>query len=124
MNTKAITAALLACGLSACGHGHSNTVYGSTVPPQGGVQTLESVAYGHGEFVAVGSGGAGSASGDSIGAWVETSTDGVNWTVQASGDGADAGGDYSSLAYGSGGFIAVDETDGHTFTSTNGVNWS
>lgn len=115
----------LGAGITGCNSHHSgNTVYGSTVPSQGAVQTLESVAYGRGAFVAVGSGGAGSGSGDSIGAWVETSTDGVTWTVQASGDGADAGGDYSSLAYGSGGFIAVDETDGHTFTSTNGVNWA
>ena len=86
------------------------------------VQSISSVAYGAGIYVAVGSGGLGSGSGDTIGPWEEISTDGVSWKVVDSGD-ATHGGDLVSVVYGDHGFVALDNSQ-KLYLSTNGINWT
>ena len=87
------------------------------------VESISSVAYGAGIYVAGGSGGLGSSSGDTIGPWVETSTDGVSWKVVDSGD-TTKGGGFDSVSYGSHGFLALDFSSQKLFLSTNGLNWT
>jgi hypothetical protein len=116
---------LAACGGSSDGaSGGSSTVYGSvTGGIPGATWNLETIAYGDGVYVATGMGGLGSSKGDTLGAWVQTGTDGLTWRVQNSGDGSAPSGDYTSLAFGAGLFIAVDSVDGTVFESHGGERW-
>lgn len=121
---------LAASGLAACGGsgGSASTgtgrTYGSVAGgTPGATVSLEAIAYGEGVYVATGMGGLGSGDGDTLGAWVQTGTDGLAWRVQASGDGGAPGGDYTSLAFGAGVFVAVDSIDGTVFESHGGERW-
>jgi hypothetical protein len=76
---------------------------------------LASIAYGNGQFVAVGSTGA-----------IMTSTDGMDWVPRCS----PSKDDFSSLAFGNGQFVAVSPAcfgqngcPGTIITSADGVNW-
>jgi hypothetical protein len=116
---------LAACGGSSDGpSGGSSTKYGSaTGGIPGATWNLETIAHGDGIYVATGMGGLGSGKGDTLGAWVETGTDGLAWRVQESGDGSAPSGDYTSLAFGAGVFIAVDSIHGIVFESHGGERW-
>jgi hypothetical protein len=70
------------------------------------VNTLNSVSYGNGTFVAVGND-------------ILTSPDGVTWTLRNSGTDASLRG----VTYGNGAFIAVGD-NGTILTSPNGVTWT
>jgi hypothetical protein len=77
--------------------------------------SLSAIAYGNGQFVAVGSAGA-----------ILTSADGADWVSRESGTQRNLAG----IAYGGGQFVAVGaalrgtgEFDGFVLTSTAGVNW-
>ena len=73
-------------------------------------ETIRSIAYGNGKFVAVGSSGKGS-----------YSTDGINWTAIS--DMKIDTTDLWSIAYGNGMFIAVG-ANGKGSYSTDGINWT
>ena len=80
--------------------------------PQG--NSLSSITYGNGIFVAVGDAGA-----------IITSTDGVTWTYRTSGTAYRL----SSVTYGNGTFVAVGwydagGTEAAIVTSTDGINWT
>ena len=66
------------------------------------------IAYGNGQYVAVGASG-----------YVTTSTDGVNWTTPKQVGTAN----WKSIAYGNGKFVAFNY-DGYTSVSTNGTTWT
>src|SRR3989442_6022940 len=75
---------------------------------------LSAVAYGNGEFVAVGFGGT-----------ILTSTDGVSWVQRQSG----TQNYLKGVAYGNGQYVAVGDSDvfltpGTILTSVDGVNWA
>ena len=117
---------LSSCGGSGSGAGTAGVGSGTSgcvTNPDCTVQSISSVAYGAGIYVAGGSGGLGSGSGDTIGPWVETSTDGVSWKVGDSGD-TTKGGGFDSISYGSHGFLALDFSSQKLFLSTNGLNWT
>ncbi len=69
---------------------------------------LNSIAFGAGQFVAVGGGGL-----------VVRSADGIVWSEVATGI-SDA---LATVAFGAGRFVALG-TDGKTYTSANGLNWN
>src|SRR5205807_461714 len=69
--------------------------------------SLSAVAYGNGQFVAVGFGGT-----------ILTSTDGVNWLLRQSG----IQNYLKGVSYGNGQFVAV--AYGTILTSADGVNWA
>src|SRR5258706_576432 len=69
-------------------------------------KALHSIAFGSGQFVAVGSAGT-----------IVTSADGRSWAVRQSGTGSNL----SGVAYGNGQFVAMGYDD--ILTSTDGVNW-
>jgi hypothetical protein len=78
---------------------------------------LDSIAYGGGVYVAVGQGGPAGSVGP--GPWIETSTDGINWTPRD--PGYSGGATLTTVVYGSQGFLA---TDGITcIHSTDGSTW-
>lgn len=124
---KGFAALVLSC-LAACGgtgsSGSTTTVYGSAGDTTGASWNLNAVAYGNGVYVAVGSGGLGSGQGDTIGAWVETSSDGLNWTPQDTGEGSLKSGSYDAIAFGAGLFIAVDNSYNRAYESSNGKTWT
>lgn len=98
--------------ISACGAG-SSSQSSAALPP---FPNLVSVAYGKGIFVAVGDLG-----GKPL---VETSTDGISWTTQDSGDSPSQVGDESfiQVVAGSNGFLIYD-LENSVYFSSNGVNW-
>ena len=124
---------LLAGSLSGCGSGSSSSASNST-PLGSGTQSctvatgckarsLESAAYGAGIFMLTGQGGKGS----TVGGWIETSTDGVNWSPVNYGVGSIN--DIYSVAYGTAGFLVVAQPsgtaagDGKILLSTDGRVW-
>ena len=124
---KGALAALALTCLAACGGATagSPSVYGSVAGgTPGATFSYEAIAYGNGIYVATGQGGLGSNNGDSIGAWVATSTDGKTWKPQDSGDAQSVSGDYGSLAFGAGNFVTVDSSSFTAFRSPNGSHWT
>lgn len=71
--------------------------------------TTKALTFGHGLFVAVGGIGL-----------VESSLDGINWTIRNTG--ITNSSDFTSVSYGNGRFVAVGG-GGTVFSSTNGLDW-
>ena len=120
------TVLLASCGGAGSGSGSlgvGSGTSGCATNPNCKVQSISSVAYGAGIYVAAGFGGLGSDSGNTIGPWLETSTDGVNWKVVDSGD-ATPSGDLASIVYGSHGFVVLDTSSQRLYLSSNGMNWT
>lgn len=125
---KAFGAVVLALPVVSCGSGNGVAGAGSgttgcSMNPNCKVQSISSVAYGAGVYVAAGQGGLGSGSGDTIGPWLEVSTDGVSWTTIDSGDEA-LHGDFQSITYGDHGFVVLDTSSQRLYLSTNGMSWT
>ena len=118
--------ALASSCLVGCGgaSGSGAKVYGSAGGDAAGVTwQLDSVAYGNGTYVAVGFGGLGSGQGDTIGAWVQTSTDGLHWTLQDSGESSIKGAQYTDVMFGAGVFVVIDTVNNRAYESPNGKSW-
>ena len=130
MKSKGLGTAALALilALAGCGGGGSSSDGSGGGTGSGGGATavcgtftttcmLDAIAYGGGVYVAVGQGGPAGSAGP--GPWVETSTDGLNWTPRD--PGYSGGATLTNVVYGSQGFLA---TDGVTcIHSTDGSTW-
>ena len=81
-----------------------------------GKTDLKSLAYGAGNYVAVG-GTTGTAS-------AVSSSDGLTWIDRSSAITALSSGNYSAVAYGAGKFVAISSGDNKTSYSSNGVTWT
>jgi len=103
-------------GVITAGTGGTSWVAQTSTAATGGWQ---SVTYGNGLFVAVGST-------TSTSGVVQTSPDGINWTPRTSTAASGSGG-WNSVTYGNGLFVAVaatNSTTGAVQTSPDGINWT
>lgn len=122
---KLLVAALLLNGLTVITHADALDNWTSCqvtnpVDPLGGILTLTGVTYGNGRYVAVGQ-----FVGDDNGA-IETSDDGINWTIRNQLNYSIL--DLYNVTFANGMFVACgwqgDGIFGNLYTSTNGVNWT
>lgn len=122
-NVKGLIGILIlsAAILNGCGSGSSAST-GACGNPK--TCWLSSVAYGAGEFVAVGSGGEADANGEGQ-PWIETSTDGINWKhedITYTGVQTYPKPILQSITYGKDGFVTTDGV--HVLHSADGLNWA
>lgn len=106
-----VPAALTGCGSGSSSNSSSSLPLGSattscTIAAGCKAVSLESAAYGVGVFMLTGQGG----KGGTVGGWIETSTDGVNWSPVNYG--VNNISDIYSVTYGAAGFLAVAQPSG------------